>query len=68
MYTKNTILLQLHVRLVELINMMLKGQMFVSMWSYVDMETPLKDDHLPESNPERSSSNKCLFYCCTCVT
>ena len=39
----------------------------VSMWSYVDTETPLKDDHLPESNPD-SSSNKCLFYCCTCAT
>ena len=37
------------------------------MWSYVDTETPLKDDHLPESNPD-SSSNKCLFYCCTCAT
>ena len=39
----------------------------VSMWSYVDTETPLKDDHLPESNPD-SSSNKCLFYCCICAT
>ena len=39
----------------------------VSMCSYVDTETPLKDDHLPESNPD-SSSNKFLFYCCTCAT